>query len=169
LNFQVLSRHNYFGDSIWLDLVDPNILLWYPLHYHDYPHRTIHNILKHILENVILQEPGGQLEIALEQHGCQSILDVMALTPWEIETFQWTNGPKPKDNIGRGYPFNVISLQDFVLSLNPSPMSMTTNYWIALTPDQFHKFQAQSTTGYFVPKHQSLSHTCYYQRCGAML
>jgi hypothetical protein len=61
------------------------------------------NILKHILENVILQEPGSCLEIALQQHGCQSILDVMALTtPWEIETLQWMDGFKPKDNIGWG-------------------------------------------------------------------
>jgi hypothetical protein len=102
------------------------------------------NILKHILENVILQEPGGCLEIALQQHGCQSILDVIALSPWEIETLQWTDGSKPKDNIGRGYCINVISLQNFVLSLHPSPISMTTNDWIALTSDQFDKFQSSS-------------------------
>jgi hypothetical protein len=35
LNFLVLSSHYYFGDSIWLDLVDPKSLLWYPLHYND--------------------------------------------------------------------------------------------------------------------------------------
>jgi hypothetical protein len=48
----------------------------------------------------ILKEPGGQLEIALQQGGCQAILDVMALTPWEIETLQWVDGSKPKDKIG---------------------------------------------------------------------
>jgi hypothetical protein len=41
LNSPILFSHFYFGDSIWLDLVDPNILLWYPLHYNDYPHGTI--------------------------------------------------------------------------------------------------------------------------------
>jgi hypothetical protein len=60
------------------------------------------NILKHILEIVSLQEPGSCLEIALQQHGCQSILNVMALTCWEIESLQWTNGSKPKYTIGHG-------------------------------------------------------------------
>jgi hypothetical protein len=91
------------------------------------------NILKHILEEVILQEPGGQLEIALQQPGCQTILDVMALTPWEIETLQWVEGSKPKDKIGRGPRSNVKHLQAFVLSLHASPSSMTTNDWLALT------------------------------------
>jgi hypothetical protein len=68
----------------------------------------------------------------------------MALTHWEIKTLQWTDGSKPKDNIGRGYRINVISLQDFVLSLHPSPISMTTNHWIALTSNQFDKFQSSS-------------------------
>jgi hypothetical protein len=54
-----------------------------------------YNILKYILEEVILQEPGGQ-------YGCQTILDVMALTPWEIETLQWMDGSRPKDKIGCG-------------------------------------------------------------------
>jgi hypothetical protein len=72
------------------------------------------------------------MEVALrlpfsKQHGCQSILDVMALTPWEIKTLEWTDGSKPKDNIGCGYCINVISLQGFVLSLHPSPISMPTN------------------------------------------
>jgi hypothetical protein len=71
-------------------------------------------------------------------------LDVMALTHWEIETLQWTDGSKPKDNIGRGYRINVISLQDIVLSLHPSLISMTTNNWIVLTSDQFDKFQSSS-------------------------
>jgi hypothetical protein len=47
LNFPVLSSHYYFGDSIWLDLVDPNIILWHPLHYNDYPHRTIQHSQTH--------------------------------------------------------------------------------------------------------------------------
>jgi hypothetical protein len=51
---------------------------------------------------------------------------------------------QPKDNIGRGYRIYVISLQDFVLSLHPSPISMTTNNWIALTSNQFNKFQSSS-------------------------
>jgi hypothetical protein len=79
------------------------------------------NILKHILENDILQEPGSCLEIALQQHGCQSILDVMALTPWEIETLQWTDNSKPKRTLGRGPRCQVIHLQAFVQSLHPSP------------------------------------------------
>jgi hypothetical protein len=100
------------------------------------------NILKHILENVILQEPGGCLEIALQQHGCQSILDVMALTPWEIETLQWTDNSKPKRTLGRGPWCKAIHLQAFVLSLHPSPISMMTNDWLALTPEQLRKFQS---------------------------
>jgi hypothetical protein len=96
--FPVLSSHYYFGDSIW----------WIQTFFFGIPYITMtipieqSNIFKHILENVILQEPGSCLKIALQQHGCQSILDVMALTPWEIETLQGTNGSKPKDNIGRG-------------------------------------------------------------------
>jgi hypothetical protein len=83
----------------------------------------------------------------------------MAPTHWEIETLQWTDGSKPKDNIGSGYRINVILLQDFVLSLHPSPISMTTNGWIALTLDQLDKFQSSSHyTGYFVTMHQGLSH-----------
>jgi hypothetical protein len=107
--FQALSSHLYFGDSIWLDLVDPNILLWHPLHYNDYPHRTIQHTQTHP-GKCILQEPGGCLKIALQQHGCQSILDVMALTPWEIETLQRTDGSKPKRTLGRGPWCQVIHL-----------------------------------------------------------
>jgi hypothetical protein len=125
LNFPVLPSHYYFGDSIWLDLVDPNILLWYPLHYNDYPHGTIQNSQTHP-GNVILQEPGNCLEIALQQHGCQSILDVIALTPWEIETLQsWTDDSKPKRTLGPGPWCQAIHLQAFVLSLHPSPILMT--------------------------------------------
>jgi hypothetical protein len=136
LTFPVLSSHYYFGDSIWL------LIWWIQTFFFGIPYITLtipteqSNILKHILEKVILKEPGSCLEIALQLHGCQSILDVMALTPWEIETLQWTDGSKPKDNSGRGYRTNVISLQDFVLSLHPSPISMTTNNWIALTSNQ---------------------------------
>jgi hypothetical protein len=58
---------------------------------------------------------------------------------------KWTDGSKPKDNIGHGYRINVISLQNFVLSLHPSPISMTTNDWIGLTSNQFDKkFQSSS-------------------------
>jgi hypothetical protein len=100
------------------------------------------NILKYILEEVILEEPGGQLEIALQQCGCQTILDVMALTPWEIETLQWVDGSKPKDKIGRGPRSNVKHLQAFVLSLHASPSSMTTNDWLALTYENFNMFRS---------------------------
>jgi hypothetical protein len=98
------------------------------------------NILKHILENVILAEPGGQLEIALQQRGCQSILDLMALTPWEIETLQWKDGTKPNDTIARGDRCRVKHFQAFVLSLHPSPISMTTNDYLALTQEQHDEF-----------------------------
>jgi hypothetical protein len=44
-----------------------------------------------------------------------------------------------------GYRINVISLQNFVLSLHPSPISISTNNWIALlTSNQFYKFQSSS-------------------------
>jgi hypothetical protein len=123
LNFPVLSSHYYFGDLIWLDLVDPNILLWYPLHNNDYPHRTIQHSQTHP-GKCHLAEPGGCcLEIALQQHGCQSILDVMALTPWAIETLQWTDDSKPKRTLGRSPLWQVIHLQAFALSLHPSPIS----------------------------------------------
>jgi hypothetical protein len=100
------------------------------------------NILKYILEEVILQEPGGQLEIALQQCGCQTILDVMALTPWEIETLQWVDGSTPKDKIGRGPRSTVKHLQAFVLSLHASPSSMMTNDWLALTYENFNMFRS---------------------------
>jgi hypothetical protein len=103
------------------------------------------NTLKYILEEVILQEPGGQLDIALQQCGCQTILDVMALTPWEIETLQWMDGSKPKDTIGRGPRSNVKHLQAFVLSLHPSPSSMTTNDWLALTFEHFNRYPSNSS------------------------
>jgi hypothetical protein len=41
----------------------------------------------------------AQLDIALQQCGCQTILDIMALTRWEIESLQWVDGSKPKDKM----------------------------------------------------------------------
>ena len=100
-------------------------------------------ILKHILENVILDsDPGipGPLAIALEQRGCQSILDVMALTPWEVETLQWTDGAEPQTTLPRGPRSQCVALQHFVLSLHPSPISMTTKEWLAITGGQYDEF-----------------------------
>ena len=101
-------------------------------------------IMKHVLENVIQDEPGSPLSLALEQHGCQSILDVLALTSWEIETLQFTDGSKPKRTLTRGCRCHVVALQAFVLSLHPSPDSISTNDWLALTEEQFSTFQRTS-------------------------
>jgi hypothetical protein len=62
----------------------------------------------------------------------------MALTPWEIETLQWTDNSKPTRTLGR----QVIHLQAFVLSLHPSPILMTPNDWVGLTHGQLCKFQS---------------------------
>jgi hypothetical protein len=100
------------------------------------------NTLKLILETVILQQLGSCLVIALQQHGYKSILNAMALAHWEIETLQWMDGSKPKDIIGSGHHSNVITLPDFVLSLHPSPVSMMTSNWLALTQEHLCKLQS---------------------------
>ncbi len=110
---------------------------------HNSPKQDHTMILKHILENVILDsDPGipGTLAIALEQRGCQSILDVMALSPWEVETLQWTDGAEPMTTLPRGPRASVVSLQLFVLSLHPIPNSMTTTEWLALTEGQYNEY-----------------------------
>jgi hypothetical protein len=68
----------------------------------------------------------------------------MALFPWEIETLQWTDNPKPKRTLGHGPQCQVIHLQAFVLSLHPSPILMTPKDWLTLTPGQLCKFQSSS-------------------------
>jgi hypothetical protein len=98
-------------------------------------------ILTHVLENILLEDPGSSLSLALQQHGCQSILDVMGLTPWEIETLQWTDGYHPKETLGRGPRVQVVALQAFVLSLHSSPSSIPTKDWLALTEEQFTEFR----------------------------
>jgi hypothetical protein len=60
----------------------------------------------------------------------------MALTPCKIEALQWTEGSKRKGTLGHCPQCQVIHLQAFVLSLHPSPFSMTTDDWLALTPEQ---------------------------------
>lgn len=99
------------------------------------------HILNHVLENILQHDPGSPLSFALQQHGCQSILDVMALSPWEIETLQWTDGSKPKTTLPRGPRHRVVSLQGFVLSLHPIPNTMTTKDWLALTERQYDDFR----------------------------
>ena len=102
------------------------------------------DILNHVLENILANYPGSPLSFALLQHGCQSILDVMALSPWEIETLQWTDGSKPKMTLPRGPRTNVLSLQGFVLSLHPIPNTMTAKDWVALNKHQYDDFRMSS-------------------------
>ena len=111
------------------------------------------NILKHVLENVILDDSDSPLAFALQQHGCHSILDVLALSPWEIETLTWTDGSKPRATVPRGCRSQVVALQAFVMSLHPSPNSMTAKDWLALTADQFFGFQRSGS--YMLLRQQS--------------
>ena len=101
-------------------------------------------ILEHVLENVIHENPEHSLAIALEQNGCQSILDVMKLTPWEIETLQWTDGIEPKETLRRGPRARVVAIQAFVLYRHPNPDSMAVEDWLALTDEQFDAFRSSS-------------------------
>ena len=98
-------------------------------------------ILKHALENVMEEDPGSPLAFALDQHGCQSIQGVMALSPWEIESLKWKDGPSPSSILPRGSRSGLVTFQAFVLSLYPNANSIVTNEWLALTSDQFNSFK----------------------------
>ena len=115
-------------------------------------------ILEHVLENVIHEDPGSPLAIALEQNGCHSILDVMKLTPWEIETLQWTDGIEPKETLRRGPRFHVVAIQAFVLYRHPNPDSMAVEDWLALTDEQFDDFKRSMYLCSFVRNHHDLCH-----------
>jgi hypothetical protein len=98
-------------------------------------------ILKHVLENVLEEDPGSPLACALEQHGCQSIQDVMALSPWEIESLKWKDGSSPTSILPRGPRNRLVTFQAFVLSLHPNPSSIVTNDWLSLTSGQCSTFR----------------------------
>ena len=98
-------------------------------------------ILKHVLENVLKEDPGSPLACALDQHGCQSIQDVMALTPWEIESMKWTDGSSPTSILPRGPRSELVTFQAFVLSLHPNPSSIVMDDWLSLSYEQYSTFK----------------------------
>jgi hypothetical protein len=98
-------------------------------------------ILKHALENVMEEDPGSPLAFALDQHGCQSIQGVMALSPWEIESLKWKDGSSPSSILPRGRRNQLVTFQAFVLSLHPNPNSIATDDWLSLTSEQYNTFR----------------------------
>ena len=94
------------------------------------------SILRHVLEIVMDDDPGSLLALAIDQHGCQTIQDVMALTPWEIESLELEDG----STLPRDRRIYLEAFQAFVLSLYPNPDSIVTEEWLSLTSEEFYGF-----------------------------
>jgi hypothetical protein len=94
-------------------------------------------ILNHVLQNVLEEDPGSLLAIAIDQHGCQSIQDVMDLSPWEIESLKLKDG----STLPRSPRILLVTFQAFVLSLYPNPDALVTEEWMSLSSEELTNFR----------------------------